>query len=212
MEMVDFKTCLEDTELTKLKTTGAYYTWTNRTIWSKIDRVVANSYWYGIMNFIHVKCEVEGLSDHTPLKVSFLPSPKRNSPFMFCEMWCYDPQFKGIVQYQCQKQRGGPQMHQLSSLLRQLQRPLIKMNRDKFYDLHSQQDVARRKLEAAQEEVQKHPTDKALLQVEQECRTKYTDILSSSLLLIKQQSKAFWLNQGDQCSKAFMAKMRQKRM
>ena len=40
MEMVDFKRCLEETELTELKTTGAYYTWTNRSIWSKIDRLL----------------------------------------------------------------------------------------------------------------------------------------------------------------------------
>jgi len=68
MKIKDFKACLEDCELTEIKYTGAYYTWTNRTMWSGIDRAVANSYWYTVMEYTHVKCVGEGLSsDHTPL-------------------------------------------------------------------------------------------------------------------------------------------------
>ena len=72
--------------------------------------------------------------------------------------------------------------------------------------------MARRRLELAQEEVQKNPQDKDLLQKEHECIIAYTSILSSSLSLIKQQSRALWMNQGDRCIKAFMVKMKQKRL
>ena len=37
-------------------------------------------------------------------------------------------------------------------------------------------------------------------------------ILHSSLLLIKQQSKLQWIDQGDHCTKIFFAKMKQRQM
>ncbi|KAJ8439070.1 hypothetical protein Cgig2_018464 [Carnegiea gigantea] len=42
-EVVDFAKCLEDCELHEVNTSGAFFTWTNRTIWSKIDRAMMNS-------------------------------------------------------------------------------------------------------------------------------------------------------------------------
>ena len=41
-ELLDFVKCLEDCELQEVKSTGAFFTWTNRSSWSKIDRMVAN--------------------------------------------------------------------------------------------------------------------------------------------------------------------------
>ena len=44
IEVTDFRTCLEDCELVEVRSTSAYYTWINKTMWSRIDRVLANSF------------------------------------------------------------------------------------------------------------------------------------------------------------------------
>jgi len=41
-EVADFRTCCSVLGLSDLNFTGSHFTWTNRKIWSKIDRVLAN--------------------------------------------------------------------------------------------------------------------------------------------------------------------------
>jgi len=43
METNDFANCLEESRLAEGRTTGAFYTWTNKTIWSRIDKVLENN-------------------------------------------------------------------------------------------------------------------------------------------------------------------------
>ncbi|KAJ8423017.1 hypothetical protein Cgig2_016783 [Carnegiea gigantea] len=38
-EIKEFAACIETCELTEMRSTGAYYSWTNKTVWSRIDRV-----------------------------------------------------------------------------------------------------------------------------------------------------------------------------
>ena len=96
MEIKDFAYCLEDYELVEVRTIGAFYTWTNKILWSRIDRVLANNYQFRDIEYTHATTTTEGLSDHTPLKIIFLTYPKSNSKFMFYEMWCSDPKFKKL--------------------------------------------------------------------------------------------------------------------
>jgi len=42
-EIQDFATCLQECELQEVTSNGAYFTWTNRGVWSRIDRVVTNN-------------------------------------------------------------------------------------------------------------------------------------------------------------------------
>ena len=62
-----------------------------------LDRVLENCYWFKEMEYTHVTAKVEGLLDHTPLKIIFPTSPRCKVQFKFCEMWCIDPQFGEIV-------------------------------------------------------------------------------------------------------------------
>jgi hypothetical protein len=42
-ETTDFRTCYSDLGLAELNYTGCHFTWSNGSVWSKIDRVLANS-------------------------------------------------------------------------------------------------------------------------------------------------------------------------
>jgi len=41
-----WQTFMEQGDLQEMRWRGAYYTWTNKTIWSRIDRSLINIYWY----------------------------------------------------------------------------------------------------------------------------------------------------------------------
>ena len=84
-------------DLHELQTTGSYYTWTNRTVWSRLDRALMNAYWYAEFDFTHAQNLPMVLSDHTPLILRFVDTPRTKPSFQFCEMWSYQPEFQVIV-------------------------------------------------------------------------------------------------------------------
>ena len=62
----DFVECCLATGLTDVSSSGFFYTWTNHTVWSKLDRVMMNDIW--AQSDIPVSTEFlpPGCSDHCP--------------------------------------------------------------------------------------------------------------------------------------------------
>ncbi|KAJ8420487.1 hypothetical protein Cgig2_025401 [Carnegiea gigantea] len=67
-------------------------------------------------------------------------------------------------------------------------------------------------LEKVQEQLQSLPEDLELATKEKEARKTYTSILSSSLALIKQQSKMDWISYGDDNTRLFHTKIKQRKL
>ncbi|KAJ8425544.1 LOW QUALITY PROTEIN: hypothetical protein Cgig2_007454 [Carnegiea gigantea] len=86
-EIEEFTTCLEVCGLEKMRSIRAYYSWTNKTITSRIDRSFINSLWHDIFDFDQVEYMTQELSDHAPMLFSFPSCSKPNANFM----WSYDP-------------------------------------------------------------------------------------------------------------------------
>ena len=92
-------------------------------------------------------------------------------------------------------------------------RPLLrKPNNDKFIDLKGQQLRARQELDKIQEELQQQLGDQSIASKERQAKEHYISILSSSLSLIKQQSKMDWINLGDDSTRLFFTKSKQRKM
>jgi len=77
----EFHNCIDQCELHELTCSGPYYSWTNKSIWSRIDRVFINNYWLNHFDFTHIKYLANGLSDHTTLLVHF-PSSQKTANFL----------------------------------------------------------------------------------------------------------------------------------
>jgi len=135
-ELVDFTKCLDDCDIQEVHNSGAFFTWTNKTIWSKIDRVLVNSYWYNEMGYTHVQSLAADLSNHTLLKITFPTCPRMKSNFMFCEMWCKDPSYRDLIKQHTQQTLEGSKMLQICEVLKRLRKPLRQLNKDNFGDIH----------------------------------------------------------------------------
>jgi len=103
-------------------------------------------------------------------------------------------------------------MISLCKYLKHIKAPLQKLNKDYSYDLREQQVRARRSLEIIQQEGHQHPGDQIQAGKEKEARERYISILSSSLELIKQQSKLEWIKYGDDNTRLFYAKAKQRKL
>ncbi|KAJ8422243.1 hypothetical protein Cgig2_023102 [Carnegiea gigantea] len=103
-----------------------------------IDRTLFNSLWHHEMGYTHVTYLPEGISDHTPVKVSLKSTPTIKTAFKFCDMWSLGPQFHTIFQHKLSKKYPGTTLQQHCAMLKGLQGPLRKLNKDHFHDIHKQ--------------------------------------------------------------------------
>ena len=56
-------------DLQEIKCIWAYYSWTNKRVWSRIDRVFTNVLWCETMDYTQTHYLPSSLSDHTPLLI-----------------------------------------------------------------------------------------------------------------------------------------------
>lgn len=97
-EFEPFTDCLCDCSLEVMRGKGRFFTWTNKTIRSKIDRILINPKWMETFPEMETFYTSEQLSDHTRILFQFTKdSRKRKSCFWFCNMWCLNPAFISIV-------------------------------------------------------------------------------------------------------------------
>jgi len=145
-------------------TKGAFFTWTNKVIWSRIDRAVHNTLWYNTFAYTHVFYQPQGLSDHSPISLDFPTCPKPKPSFQFCDMWTKDPQFLEFVAMMVDKHPCLSRLQALKYLLINLREPLRQLNRQKYADIYSQQAKARDTLTQVQSLLQHDPFNADLVQ------------------------------------------------
>jgi len=69
-ETLDFRECCLDLGLQDVNYTGCHFSWTNGTMWSKLDRVLTNTLWSSLQHLTHVHFDSpRAFTDHSPAKV-----------------------------------------------------------------------------------------------------------------------------------------------
>ena len=167
-----------------MRWTGAYYTWTNKTIWSRIDRALINIYWYEGFDFTQNHYLTNGLLYYSPMMLHFSSIAKPRSRFQFCEMWTKHPDFNRVVDLVLSPVSSEP-LNQLRTAQAHLRSLLSKLNKNHFADLRAQQEKAKKELTNIQIQLQVTPGDGSLIQTEKGLKCKCNDILASSLALVQ---------------------------
>ena len=92
-----------------------------------------------------------------------------------------------------------------------LRGPLKQLNSHTYADIYTQQSKARKELNEAQTLLQLSLLNSELQLKESICREHCVRINHSAISLMKQQSKAEWIRFGDECSRLFMARIKQRK-
>ncbi|KAJ8435838.1 hypothetical protein Cgig2_003861 [Carnegiea gigantea] len=70
----DAKAC----DIQEMQSRGLYFSWTNKIVWTRIDRAFANVYWYDLFGFNQAIYMANSLSDHIALIIDTPGCPKPN--------------------------------------------------------------------------------------------------------------------------------------
>jgi len=141
-EMIEF---IKYGDLHEMRWNGPYYSWTNKTVWNRIDRALINIHWYEIFDFTHNQYLANGLSNHYPMLIHFLSSLKPKKTFLFCEMWCKHPDFQELVNSVIPSNIVTP-LHQFRVVMNKLKVLLSKLHKDNYADLRAQHKLAKGEL------------------------------------------------------------------
>ncbi|KAJ8420651.1 LOW QUALITY PROTEIN: hypothetical protein Cgig2_014183 [Carnegiea gigantea] len=131
-EIVAFQKCMDANSLQEVRHIGNTYTWSNRTIYSKIDRVIANGECFFTYTNIHYLMLAEGMSDHCPFQVKNKEGG-RGQGFRFYNMWGDDPQFMEVVKTHWRPDdiKGSP-IYQVTKSMKKLKLYLKQLHKRKF--------------------------------------------------------------------------------
>jgi len=119
---------IEQCDLVEMRSTGSYFSWTNKSIWSRIDRSLFNSYWHDVFDFTQVKFDALGLLDHTPLIIQFPTSLKPQLSFKYCDMWSLHKYFMPMVTVTIPKTHHIINLKQVYAFLDKMRSWLRKLN------------------------------------------------------------------------------------
>jgi len=102
-EVKPFADCITTCGLQELQYRRPYYSWTNKIIWSRIERPFVNTLWYDQFDFSQAQYLNNALLDHTPLILHLTDSPKPKGILLFCEISIRDTSFMSLAQAQFPK-------------------------------------------------------------------------------------------------------------
>lgn len=158
------------TGLSDLSSIGFHFTWSNGSIWCKLDRMWVNQEWLGAP--FDTSAEVLAIganSDHSPCVVTFKErgaNPFR--PFRYYNMWSNHLEFQGIVRDVWFEEICGTKQFVTSRKLKLIKQPFRRLNNRAFGHISERAERARGELEDAQKQLHEIPdSEQARLRVTQ---------------------------------------------
>jgi len=168
-----------------MRSIGPYFTWINKTIWTRMDRAFVNALWYDVFDFSQVVYMANSLSDHSAVVID-TPKCTRPSPtFHFRDMWTRDVAFLPLVTSQLPTNLQQGPYQSLKWFLSNTRKGLLQLNKHHYADLRAQLCNARTYLERTQSLLSANPLNQELAQKENELRDHYTKILSSIIDILR---------------------------
>ncbi|KAJ8419289.1 hypothetical protein Cgig2_021777 [Carnegiea gigantea] len=131
-EIKSFANCIDLCNLQELRYQGPYYTWSNKTMWTRIDRAFTNVMSYDQFDFSQVLYKPNTLSDHNPMVLDFPGCKRPPKLFQFCDMWAQNPEFHTIITSKIPKNGAAPGTKS-HLFLKRIKPALTQLNRDNFY-------------------------------------------------------------------------------
>uniref|UniRef100_A0A803P5E1 Endonuclease/exonuclease/phosphatase domain-containing protein n=1 Tax=Cannabis sativa TaxID=3483 RepID=A0A803P5E1_CANSA len=172
----DFLTCVNYCKLEDVKSSGNFFTWTNKQpaadrIYSKIDRIMANQAWIEKYEFVEAVFLNEGLFDHSPAILSLHPHVVvGKKPFKYFRMWKSHTKYDSMLRDVWKLKISGNQMYQAVCKLKLFKERWRKLNKEVYSDLQQQVHEAKATLDRLQNQLEQQPLEDSLHQQERLAR------------------------------------------
>ncbi|XP_070046258.1 uncharacterized protein [Nicotiana tomentosiformis] len=147
-EIREFKKCMEEFSTQDMRSSGAYYTWSNKQpgynrVMSRIDRVLVNYEWMIQLPASEVHYMQPGLYDHSPGIINWEGDGQQmRKSFKYFNMWNMAWDFKERIKEGWRTNRQGTQMYQLVGKLHGLKSTLKRINKERFSNIEKRADEA----------------------------------------------------------------------
>lgn len=144
----DFVQCCMNLGLSDTNSSEFFYTWTNNTVWSKLDRVLVNDIWVQRDLPASTVFLTPGCSDHSPSITTILGNSKKGKKsFIFYDMWTGHEVFLDTIRQSWQGSIYGTAKYRICKRMKRLKMPLKALNREHFSHIFARTRTAREELE-----------------------------------------------------------------
>ena len=209
-ETSDFRDCCSDLGLHDANFTGCHFSWTNGSVWCKLDRVLINPAWFSLQHFTRVHFDPPGaFTDHSPATVRFAPFVQGRRNFKFFNMWAMHDQFLETVSSCWPSSVYGTPMYILCRKLKLLKGPLKELNRLHFSHISQRVSRMESKLEQLQVSFELDRDNQLLLEHDKLLRSKLSFLKFAENQFFSQKIKCKYLKESDRGTKFFHALMGQ---
>ncbi|XP_056691341.1 uncharacterized protein [Spinacia oleracea] len=210
------RNCMLHCKLTEVKTVGRLYTWNNKQdgedrVFSRIDRVLANSEWNDLFDTAEANFMPEGHYDHSPMLLNCYQRAPQKRPFRFFNMWTTSPRFNTIVEENWKKYVYGCPMYRVMQKLKWIKMDLKVLNQEGYNNVEAEQIKRHKALLEVQNLLHSTPGDQGLASREKVASDEYRRARENYLSFLQQTAKVQWLQNGDDNTKAFHQSIRQRR-
>ncbi|KAF9624332.1 hypothetical protein IFM89_009615 [Coptis chinensis] len=214
-EVYDFSLCLQNSRLTDINSIGFFFTWWNKSvgigsIMSRIDRYLVNKAWYTAYPYFFAEFLPYGISNHSPMLLSWSDYKRKAPPFRFCNYWALPGEFKCILEEVWKTHIYNNPMYVLVEKLKILKQKVKPWDRANFSHLHERVEAAKQELHDAQILLQSSLGNTVLGDRERFCMDRYNTLARAEAMDMAQKSKGMWTKDGDKCTKYFFSCIKEK--
>ncbi|KAL2237446.1 UNVERIFIED_CONTAM: hypothetical protein Sindi_0936300 [Sesamum indicum] len=208
----DFNDMVMDSGLTDAGFEGEPFTWTNKRVWRRLDRVLYSQEWADLFNSTRVSHLPRRLSDHQPLLITVTRiEDKVPSSFRFQHMWIMHHNFQDMVKQSWGAPIQGYGMYRLQQKLYRLKHHLKQWNKDTFGNIFSLVDQAKAAANEAKKQFDRLPSEANLTNLNRQ-NAALVHPLKLESEFWRQKSNCKWLEAGERNTKFFHASVKKKRL
>ncbi|XP_073133406.1 uncharacterized protein [Henckelia pumila] len=181
---------------------GSSFTWTNKSIWKRLDRVFVYVDWGDHFNSIRVEHLSRTVSDHCPLLVSAPVFSRGPSSFRFQSMWTRHPGFLQTIRLNWNMPSSLQGMPKLFAKLKRLKGHLKWWNRDVFGNLFAKIAEAERSVRLAEAACEADPSEHSWTLLSR-CNEELSRVTAMEADFWKQKAACNWLEDRERNTKLF---------
>ncbi|XP_071933804.1 uncharacterized protein [Coffea arabica] len=205
--MEEFNEVMFNCALSNVDFDGAQFTWTNGTVWQRLDRALTNVAWNEVFGCSKVSHLSRGRSDHAPLLIQYGDVTATAPSFRFLNVWRNHSEFLPVVRKVWQTPVSATGMRRFFFKLCNTKAKLRQWNRDSFgyisQTIRDAEDFLQpRELEYdnARDEITKARLGEA--------RAAHTHALAIECDYWRQKASIKWIQSGDGNTKFFHSVVR----